>query len=260
MITPRQIEEYFHQLPRGWNDREDGIRLGDPHCPISGVLLCWMANLEAMERAAQLGCNLIICHEDLFFPPSYAPRADPGHLAGAVNRRRVARAAELGITILRVHMPLDYYCVLDDFAEALGLPAPVHSDEEHCFRIYEIEALPTLEYISVIKLQLGISALRAYVPEGHVTRCIGLIWGGLGLSLNADFIEKILELGPDCLIGGEVDEYALFAAQDAGVTMIETGHSISENAGLEHVAQTLRQDFPSLAVHFFGNPRPYEIL
>jgi len=82
----------------------------------------------------------------------------------------------------------------------------------------------------------------------------------LGLSLNIGFVEKLLSYDPDLLIAGETDEYAMYYARDAGVCMIETGHSLSENIGLRRFIETLRQRYPKVKVVFHECSKPWKLI
>ena len=70
----------------------------------------------------------------------------------------------------------------------------------------------------------------------------------------------LLRHSPDVLIAGECDEYAFRFTQDADVPMIETGHSLSENPGLEMFAGVLGAQFPGVRVVYCPVGCPWETL
>lgn len=249
--------QFLKDLGCGWAS-ENGLRYGDAHADVKGVMVCWMCTTEAIRVAAERGFNVILCHEDMLFPPSYAG-GGTDHLAGPINARRLALLGRLGINVIRAHGPLDKFCILDDFANRLGLKQPRVRDVDAYIRIFDVEPVPFAQMIARTKDLLHLGSVRYWAPPDHITRIIGLPWGGLGLSINAGFIQRLLEYKPDTLIAGECDEYAFYALQDAGVAIIETGHATSENPGLEHFAEHVKSCFPGLEVIFYRNCEPFRI-
>lgn len=235
---------------------DEGFKFGDPAAPLSGVLVCWMCTLAAIEQATAEGCNMIVCHEEMHYP--YAFR-DPGlekYITWTVNRRRISALAAGEIVVYRAHGMLDHYCLLDDFAAQLGLSDAAVS--EGFYRIYDVEPRTVAQLVEQVKAAVGMDCLRVTGDPQRVVSRVGLPWGGLGLSVNVAFIEGLLTYNPDVLIAGEADEYAMFYCRDADVVMIETSHAISENFGLAHFAQDLAAHFPDVRVVFHRCPVPWQ--
>ena len=256
MLRHRDIAAFTETLapPRGG---DEGFRFGDSRAETTGVLVCFMATLEAIGEAAAKGCNLVLAHEELHYPYSAFPGpALEESITWTTNRLRYAALAQHGLAVYRAHGQADRFCILESFAEKLGLPAP--SVREGYYRIYDIEPVTVGELARDVKERVGQPHLRVSGALGKVVRRVGAPWGGLGLSLNVGFIEALLDHGPDVLIAGECDEYAFRYTEDAGVPMIETGHSISENPGLERLAQVLQDQFPQVPVVFHAVPCPWQ--
>ena len=74
--------------------------------------------------------------------------------------------------------------------------------------------------------------------------------GGLGLFVNVTYQQRLIEMSCDVLTAGESDNYGFRFSAELGIPMIETGHEISENPGLEHFARMLQDRFPELEVSF----------
>lgn len=236
---------------------EEGFRFGDPNIEVNGILVSWMATTGAIEGAIAERCNFMIIHEDLFYPYGFQRDSEfETCFTWSVNYKRLKMLSEHEITVFRAHGTLDRLCVLDAFAEALGLPKP--SVKHEYVRIYDIPQTTAGQLASEVKKRLNLEALRFTGRPDHLVKRIGLPWGGLGLSLNVRFIETLLRYEPDVLIAGETDEYAMCYAMDAGVDMIETGHSVSENIGLKKFAETLKQEYPETKVVFFKCERPWK--
>lgn len=234
---------------------DEGVRFGDPEAEVKGVLVAWMATTKAIERAAAEGCNLMIVHESLLLPYSADESDWSRFLHWTANRKRLELLAKHGITVIRAHGMLDRLCVLDDFARALGLPEP--TVKEGYVRIYDIPETTVRALAEEVKRKVNLPFLRVVGDLEKPVRRVGLPWGGLGLTVNIAFIETLLSHQPDVLIAGESDEYAMRYVEDAGVALIETAHSTSENFGLRNFCQRLKEEFPGLKVVFFDLGPPW---
>ncbi len=256
-MKAKEIEDFFRRREVALGP-EEGFRFGDPEVEVSGILVSWMATLEAIRTAIEEECNLMLVHEDLFYPYDFQRRNFERYLTWKVNRLRLKLLAENDITVFRAHGSLDRLCILDDFARAIGLPEP--RVKEDFVRIYEIPEISLGELALRVKRSLGLREIRIVGPSERTVRRIGLPWGGLGLSINVSFLESLLKHRPDALIAGETDEYAMFFALDAGISLIETGHSVSENIGLRNFAEILKREFPKMKIAFFECKRPWTII
>ncbi len=240
--------------------RDEGVLFGDREQEVSGIQVCWMASLDAIAHAGNAGANLIIAHEDLYFPswrpPGSATPVD--YLSWRVNQRRLGLLAEHGITVIRSHGSLDHHCIFDAFAEKLCLGVPA-VDEGPYLKAYDLP--PDTTYgglVEHVKSALGMAAVRAtpHDPAAPVKRA-GLPWGGLGLFVNVGYMQSILKYGCDVFIAGESDNYGMHFAKDSGVPLIETSHEVSENPGLAQFAKELQAKLPNIPVHYYENPMPW---
>jgi putative NIF3 family GTP cyclohydrolase 1 type 2 len=238
MPTHRDIAAFIETLapPPG---RDEGFRFGDAKAETTGILVCFMATLEALAEAAGRGCNLVVCHEELHYPyTAFGGQPLEDSITWTTNRLRYTALAQHGLAVYRAHGQADRFCILDAFAEKLGMPAP--AVREGYFRIYDIEPVTVADLAADVKARVGQPFLRVSGDLSRVVSRVGAPW-----------------YDPDVLIAGECDEYAFRYTEDAGVPMIETGHSISENPGLERFATTLRAQFPQVPVVFHTVPCPW---
>ncbi len=251
-----EFKNYLEELSPGLG-LEEGFRFGNPYVEVKGILVSWMATAEAIERAISEDCNFLIVHEDLFYP--YGFRRDENFercLTWSVNYKRLRMLSESSITVFRAHGTLDRLCVLDAFAEALGLPEP--TVRQGYIRIYDVPEVTVEDLALNVKERLDLEAVRLVGKPDRKIERVGLPWGGLVLSLNVGFIEDLLRHNPDVLIAGETDEYAMYYALDADVDVIETGHSVSENIGLKKFVEILKQYYPEIKIVFFECKRPWK--
>jgi len=256
-VKIREIEGFLrvHNLAR-YDD--EGFRFGPRDVDITGVLMCFKPTLDAMQAAHEAHCNLIITHEELNFPPVYSGARVKDQLTGTVTLLRMRRLLELGITVVRVHASLDELCVLHEFAKALGLGEPtVHGD--YWERTYDIAPTTVRELALQVKQRLHMKTVRVAGDQGRTVRRVALPWGGVAISANPNCIQRLLTFDPDVLITGETEDIPMYAAVDADVPLIETGHSESECPGVRRLAALFAEAFPDVPVEFYQNPRPWTL-
>ena len=244
---------------RGWLGElgtEEGLRHGNPEQNVAGITVCWMATTKVIKCAISSKHNVIVAHEDLLFPPDYSSNFSSENL-GIVSKRRISLLEKYDISLIRVHGLLDRFCILDDFGNKLKLGKPLV--KENFYRVYEIRPLSLKKFANTVKRNLKISQVRI---TGHLTQRvnkIGGLWGGLGLSINACFIDKILNYHVDTVIAGEMDEYTMRACSDLNVGIVEVGHEVSEDIGLKRFTRILRQELPEIPAKFVSNPYPWRV-
>jgi hypothetical protein len=68
-ITMRQaIDAILAAVPGApFADTVDVFKAGDPEQPVTGIATTFLATYDVIDRAAQLGANLIIAHEPVFY-------------------------------------------------------------------------------------------------------------------------------------------------------------------------------------------------
>lgn len=252
----RFIEELVPDRPLG---ADEGFRWGDPGVEARGVMVAFFPTIETIEACADEGCNLLIVHELLQMPYPWRGDGDLGqHLTWTVNRNRISALAKNDITLFRAHGTLDRFCIHQAFVEMLGLGDPVI--EDGFVSIYEIPPITVRDLVNDVKQRTGMPALRVTAEAGREVTRVGLPWGGTGLSVNAGFLNSVIEHEPHVLIAGETDEYAMRMVRDCGVELIETGHAISEEPGLIRFAEHLGRQFPEVRVVFHRCEAAWQVL
>jgi len=240
------------------NKIEDVITFGEKDSSVNKILVCWMSDIAAINYAAKTGADLIISHESPFFPYNVNSTGGiPEFMTWHSNRNRIKLLVQNNIKLIRMHGPLDIYCIYDEFAAVLGLGEPIVTHAP-TIKVYEIAPIPYGDLIRRVKKAVGMSTLRASGGDPkRVVKRIGLPCGGFGLFVNVEYMQIVLDIGCEVLIAGETDSYGIRFAIDAGVDMIETGHEISENPGLRKFAAALGEHIPEIPVEFYENKPPF---
>lgn len=260
MTTTNDISAYIQELTGHPLNRDEGVQHGSGDQAISKVLVTWMATAPAIARAAATGCQLVLCHESLYFPYDAYIRSDNpnGWEDWPTNRQRRELLDQHNLVLLRAHGSLDEVCIFDDFATLLGLGQSVGGRGYN--KVFEIEPISLADLIDHAARAMQLSTLRYTAPHGlgQIVHRVGLPWGGLGLFVNVSYQQECIARGCDVLIGGESDSYGLHFANELGIPFIETGHEYSENPGLAHWVLMLEKRFPELAVEYYDCKPAYD--
>ncbi len=229
--------------------REDGVREGDPNAEVNGVLVCFMATVDALQTARREGCNLVVTHETPFLPMAGISRVPEDWREWSVNKARIREIEDGGLTVVRLHSSLDRWLIYDTFRELLGLPPD--GEGQGYGKVYSAEPAPLRAWIERAKTAAGLNQVRFIGDPERVVSRVGLPFGGLSLFVNIGCVEKMVRGGADLLIGGESDEHALLYMADAGVAFIELGHAATENPGLRRFSELLETQFPGLKTVYY---------
>jgi putative NIF3 family GTP cyclohydrolase 1 type 2 len=248
-------------------NRDEGLRYGEPDAPVRGIVVCWMATPDAIRAAAAAGANLIIAHEDLFYPYDVLVKGGPAtFLTWRTNARRAALLAQHDVAVVRAHGTLDRTHVFDAFAQLLALPGAPGSgvapfvDEPPYGRIYEIPPQTVRQLAAHVKKRTGMPAVRVAGDPDTSVRRVGLPWGGMALFVNVAYMQRLVELGADVFIAGESDNYGMRFAVEAGIPLIETSHEVSENPGLRAFTADLARAFSQVSVSLHENALCWRVL
>jgi len=228
--------------------QEEGLKIGSPDAEVTGILVTWMMTKEAMAEAAKQKCSLILCHETPWFGDNWNTK-NPSIPLWRVNNERKDLALENSLNVIQCHSTLDEILITDTFGEFLGLPKP-SIQAWRLINIYDIPALPLKKLADQVKKKTGLKTIRVTGNMNRKVSKVGLIYGGIGLSINLGFWEGQLKWNPEVLIAGEMDEYAMRYAIDNYICAIETTHPVSEEPGLEKFCEELKQDLPGMKVAF----------
>lgn len=231
---------------------EEGLRYEYFEGDIKGIVVCWMISRKILDFTSKNKINLLITHEDLYFPPEYTD-CDK---SGVVSDFRKQIIKKNKINFVRLHYTIDKNFIFDVFDEFSGGELLI---KENFYRIYKFENKRLKNLAKELKRKYKINFLRITEPDKKVKR-VGCLVGGLGLSINSKFIDKILTYNVDTVIAGEVDEYTIRALSDLEIGIIELGHEVSETPGLIKFTEYLKKKLPNIPVKYLKNTYPIKIL
>lgn len=212
---------------------------------VTGVSACQ----ELFVRAREAGADAILVHHGLFW--EWMPRTLTGF-----HYRRVAELIRSEINLFGYHLPLDRHPKLGNNALAVEL-----------FGLTEVAPFALFDGLPVgfkgrfpepISSEALVSRCReVYVQEPlafafgpQEVRSLGIVSGGA----QKDLYDAIAE-GLDAYITGEVSEWVMNVAREAGIHYLAAGHYATERLGIRALGEHLRERF-GLEVEFIDVPNP----
>lgn len=193
------------------------------------------ASMAFFERAAHEGADLLLVHHGLFW------QKESRVLAGAA-KSRVKFLLDRDVTLAAYHLPLDAHPEVGNNALALRelgardlVPFGVDDGQAIGWRGAFPEPLEARELFRALGQYYGREPL-AFASGPERVRTIALV-SGAGQS----FFRQAIDAKLDCFVTGEVSEWVMSAAEEAGVHFVSAGHHATERIGIralgEHVAR-----------------------
>jgi putative NIF3 family GTP cyclohydrolase 1 type 2 len=239
-------------------DTVDTFKAGNPETRVTGIAVTMMATLDALQRAAAKGENLVITHEPTFY--NHLDRPEGTDESDPVWKEKREFIEKNGLVIWRFH---DHWHlrkpdgILAGMVQALGWEKYQSAENPHLFTVPET----TLEKLAAdVAKRLETSVLRVVGnPEMRVTK-LALSPGSAGFQRETHALE--MENVEVLLVGEtrewETVEYAADALSEGRKkALIVIGHVPSEQAGMEECARWLKTFVKDVPIEFVATKQPF---
>jgi putative NIF3 family GTP cyclohydrolase 1 type 2 len=228
------------------------------------VATTFMATVDVIRRAIEMGCNLIITHEPTYFTGLDNidwVKDDP------VYKRKKALIDDSKISIWRYHdhmhggnEDLSYAGLLKDLGWENYLSKAI--PQPHC---YEIPATTVSALVGFLKKALGMKVIQVVGDPKMKCSRVGFLVGGGSLGLGREEMPAKLmhDQQLDVMICGEITEWTLSAyindaaAMGFNKAMIVVGHERSEEPGMKELAKRLQPLLKNIPVRFLDAKEPF---
>ncbi|MBQ7993080.1 MAG: hypothetical protein IJ252_08615 [Solobacterium sp.] len=233
------------------NDRtRDTFKAGDPQRECTGIALCCWPSMDVLEKTAELGYNLIICHESLYYGDEFDNGKFSG-LRGYEDKKKFIDDHQLTVWRDHDHMhgkgrPWVPERVRNDyiyygFMKVMGWEDNVVGDRMKPVK-YVLKKRKASELARELITKLGLNGLRAVGSLDSEVSTVLMAEHCLGRGDD----EKILEAcRADVLIPLEIVDWTVTAyirdAVAAGIhkVILEPGHFNVEEAGMMYMEKWL---------------------
>jgi len=212
---------------------------------VTGVSSCH----ELFVRAREAGADAVLVHHGLFW------EGMPRTLTG-FQYRRVAELIRGEMSLIAYHLPLDRHPEVGNNAVAgreFGLsdlePFGLHEGLPIGFKGRFPESISAAELTARCRRVYGQEPL-AFLNGPDPLSSLGIISGGAQRELHDAIAD-----GLDAYITGEVSEWVMNVAREAGIHYLAAGHYATERLGIRALGEHLREKF-EIEAEFIDVPNP----
>ena len=232
MATVRDFFEYINTIApldtqESWDN--SGMLVGDMNAVVRKAVVVLDIDMWAVEKATELGANLIISHHPVIFSAmkSFTKGCVPFELASN------------SINAICCHTPLDIADggTNDALADLLGFSA--YKGENQILRYADIEKTDADGIAALLAEKLGTTV--RFADAGKPIEKVAVCTGG-GASLMWE-VGKI-----DAFITGDAKHNDFLDAVSAGISLFAAGHHETEIPVVSVVTQKLQKEFPDVEV------------
>ena len=235
----------------------DTLKSGDGSIKVTGIVTTMFTTVDIIRQAVKWKANFIIAHEPTFYNHNDDPKwVEPNEIV----MKKQALLKEHNITVWRFH---DYWHayrpdgIMNGVLKKAGWQQYSKSGEV----IVTIPAMSLEKIVTHLKTALKIQRVKVIGDLAQQCQRIALLpgaWGGQR-QVTAAENEK-----PDLLIVGELQEWEtaeyIRDARSIGknISLIILGHSVSEEPGMEWLAEWLQPKLEGINVSHIASGDPFK--
>lgn len=218
---------------------------------ITGIGCTFMATLPVLEQAKKKGINFIITHE----PTYYSGNDDVSWLQNdAVYQYKKKFLEDNGIAVWRFHDLIHLFqpdMIVQGVLDKLGLYEK--ADFQNAANVMVETDLTRKELYDLMCEKLNCKVIRTVGKMEGKAEKIGFFVGSLG---GRPQISVASQYSPDVLVCGEISEWETAPyvrdanAMGKDITLFVIGHQESETAGMEYLADWLKQRISDIPVSY----------
>lgn len=234
-----------------------GLMVGNKDNEVKKILLSLDCTLEVIEEAKEKGANLIITHHPLLFIKPRSITTDT--LVG----KKVIELIKNDISLYSSHTNLDSASgglnetivnILGyDSKELIEVNKNARNSNEGLGRIIRLDKKIKLEtLVNEVKEKLNIDNLKV-VKASEEVQNIAVINGS-----GSSFLDIAHRKGADCVITGDTTYHFASDYKEMGVSIIDTGHFLSEWLVFLEVINKIKDKFEDVEIIISENSKdPY---
>jgi putative NIF3 family GTP cyclohydrolase 1 type 2 len=234
----------------------DTLKSGSAGQQVTGIVTTMFSTVKVIKEAAKLNANFIIAHEPTF----YNHTDDINWIdKNEIVQKKKELLAKHNIAVWRFH---DYWHTYKP--DGIGFGVLKKAGWQQYYRPGEmILTIPPMSFrklIDHLKSSLEISHVKVIGEPEQVCERIALLPGASGGQRQMSLVEKEK---PDVLIVGEVHEWEAAEyirdarALGAKTSLIILGHSVSEEPGMQWLAEWLQPKIVGIKITHIASGDPF---
>lgn len=231
----------------------DIFKAGNPDTQLKGIATCMFADMATLKKAVELGCNLIITHEPVFYnhlDETGAYADDP------VFNEKLKYIKGNNLVIFRFH---DHIHMTKPDGISVGLIRKLglnQYSDNGSLTFFNLPEQSVEKYAKSLKKTFDMASIRVVGnPEMKFTK-LAFMAGAPG---GQRYIKMLGNPDVEVVLAGEAPEWETYLyANDAAEmgknkAVIFLGHIKSEEAGMEYCAEWLKTFISGVPIHFIGD-------
>jgi len=235
----------------------DVIKAGDPGTEVKGIVTTMFATMEVLKKAKELGCNLIIAHEPLFYNHPDETKQfqnDPVYL------EKKKFIDENKLIVWRFH---DYIHRLKPDAIDYGMAMKLNWEKYASTADFDRFEIPLTTLKELLVYLKRIFPANAFHVIGNPDIGLSGVAFAAGAPGSGAHLRLLRDQSVDVLLAGEVPQWETYeyvrdaVDQNRNKAVIFLGHVTSEEPGMEYCAQWLRGFVTEVPVHFVASGPSY---
>ena len=257
--------------PLPHNKTCDHLMSGSYDMEVTKIVTTFMATVEVIKEAIEIGANLIITHEPTWFTGIDKTdwlENDP------VYHKKKQLIDQNNIAIWRFHDHMhmgDEDGIYRGFDKEIGWTEYKISNPgtlNHFGTCYEIPETTLERLCNFFKDKLDMKVIQIVGNPNMKVRRVSVLVGGGSLGLGREELPMVLmnENNLDLLICGEITEWTTSAyvrdAADLGLNkgMLVLGHERTEEPGMKHLGLWMQDIVPNIEILFVDSKEPFKYL
>lgn len=246
----------------------DQLMTGSFTMEVTKVVTTFMATVEVIQKAIELGANFIITHEPTWFTGSDKTdwlAQDPVYL----KKRELIEEHNIAIWRFHDHMHMasedGIYRGFDLEFDWAKYKLQNIVGFEHFGGCYKIPGITLKELSLFFKDKLDMGVMQIVGNPNMIVERVGVLVGGgsLGLGVEEMPMKLMHENQLDLLICGDITEWTISAyVRDAAAMgmnkgMLILGHERSEEMGMKHLGSWMKDIVGDLEIVFIDAGEPF---
>lgn len=260
-MKAQDVQDYLQSLAGSWqypDDTVDTFKAGDPNAEARGIAVGWMSYTWALECALNLDCNVFVTHE-----PTYYNHWDNDpeifRIAGVREKRQFIEDNDL--VIIRCHDLWDQMPdtgIPDSWGRLLDWGRPVA--ESAYIRIYDTEGATAGKLAQHVANCTAVYGQPGVQLIGSPNKIVHRV--SIGAGAITPYLECVDRFAIDLAIctddGIDYWRDGGFAI-DMEIPIIVVNHMVSEEIGVQQLADRLSRRFPAIPVHHINQHCMYQL-
>ncbi len=260
-MKAQDVQNYLQSLAGDWqysDNTVDTFKAGDPSTEVRGIAVGWMSYIWALQRALDLGCNVFITHE-----PTYYNHwdNDPAIFRFPGVRAKRQFIEDNDLVIIRCHDLWDQIPdigIPDSWGLLLDWGRPV--DGSTYIRIYNTAGLTAGELAQDVARCTAVYGQPGVQLIGSSDKIVRRV--SIGTGAITPYLESVERFAIDLAIctddGIDYWRDGGFAI-DMGIPIIVVNHMVSEEIGVQRLAEELSRRFPAVPVQHINQRCMYRL-